>query len=145
MGKKIKLTPRREAEKLAKLALLPREYHAKKRSKYLNVKTKLDGLDGVVFDSRKEANFYSELKLRKIAGEIKQIQRQVRYELIPAQYDINGKLLERSITYIADFVVEFNDGKIEVIDCKCKKIRFPVWVIKRKLMLYIHDIRVLEV
>ena len=56
------------------------------RNKYGNKKTVVDG---ITFDSRKEAKRYQELKLLEKAGEIKDLRRQVKYELIPSQ-KING-------------------------------------------------------
>ena len=68
-------------------------------SKYKSVKTTVDG---IVFDSKKEAQRYQQLKLMEKAGAICDLQRQVKYELIPAQY-INGKCVERAVTYTSDF------------------------------------------
>ena len=63
-------------------------------------------VDGIVFDSKKEAKRYSELLLLEKAGEISDLQRQVKYVLIPAQYaEVNGKrkCIERECVYISDF------------------------------------------
>ena len=103
-------------------------------SKYRNKKVILDG---ITFDSIKESTVYSELKLRKQAGDINGFERQVSYELIPKQ---NG---ERAVIYKADFVVTDGDGTTTVIDVKGVKTRD--YIIKRKLMLYIHKIRIKEV
>ena len=81
------------------------KYHAKKTE-----------LDGITFDSKKEANRYAELKLLERSGAIHNLQRQVRYELIPAQKK-DGKTIERACHYIADFVYEDN-GKTVVEDVK---------------------------
>lgn len=71
-------------------------------------------VNGIKFDSKKEAKRYKDLLLLEQAGIIKDLQRQVKYVLIPAQYapDIigkrgghkRGKLLERECSYVADFV-----------------------------------------
>ena len=95
-----------------------------------------------VFDSKKEAKRYQELLLLERAGEISNLQRQVKYVLIPAQKDGNGKLLEREVSYIADFVYTEN-GKTVVEDAK--GVRTKDFIIKRKLMLWIHGIRIMEV
>lgn len=106
------------------------KYHAKKTE-----------LDGITFDSKKEANRYAELKLLERSGAIHNLQRQVRYELIPAQKK-DGKTVERACHYIADFVYEEN-GKTVVEDVK--GYRTKEYVLKRKLMLQVHGIEVREV
>lgn len=108
------------------------------RSKYGNRKTQRDG---VTFDSRKEARRWSELLLLEKAGAIQSLQRQVRYELLPSQR-IDGKVVERAVHYVADFVYE-QDGAIVVEDTK--GFRTPDYIIKRKLMLWRHGIRISEV
>lgn len=106
--------------------------------KYHSKKTELDG---ITFDSRKEAQRYAELKLLERSGAIHNLQRQVRYELIPAQKK-DGKTIERACHYIADFVYEEN-GKTVVEDVK--GYRTKEYVLKRKLMLQVHGIEVREV
>lgn len=106
------------------------KYHAKKTE-----------LDGITFDSRKEAQRYAELKLLERSGAIHNLRRQVRYELIPAQKK-DGKTIERACHYIADFVYEEN-GKTVVEDVK--GFRTKEYVLKRKLMLQVHGIEVREV
>lgn len=96
---------------------------------------------GEKFDSRKEAKRWGELMLLSRAGQITDLKRQVRYLLIPAQYDEDGRCIERSCTYVADFVYR-KDGELVVEDAKGK--RTPDYVIKRKLMLHVFGIRVLE-
>ena len=68
--------------------------------KYHNRKTRIEN---IVFDSQKEAQRYCELKLLEKKGEISQLQRQVPFELIPAEVGADKKKL-RSIVYLADFV-----------------------------------------
>lgn len=112
---------------------------------------------GIVFDSKKEAKRYSELLLLEKAGAITELQRQVKYVLIPAQREFSneiytkgknkgcfkpGKLLEKECAYIADFVYK-EDGKIVVEDTK--GFRTKDYIIKRKLMLHKHGIRIKEV
>ena len=75
-------------------------------------------MDGIKFDSAKEARRYRELKLLEDAGEITDLRRQVRYELIPAQR-IGGKLVERKVDYVADFTyIRTKDLKLIVEDVK---------------------------
>lgn len=99
--------------------------------------------DGVKFDSRKEARRWSELSLLEEAGAIQNLQRQVRFELLPSQR-IDGKVVERAVHYVADFVYEL-DGEKVVEDTKSPATRTPVYIVKRKLMLWMHGIRIKEV
>lgn len=108
-----------------------------KKSKYKNKKVTYDGIE---FDSIKEARRYQELKLLLRAGAISDLRLQVPYELIPAQY-INSKCVERAVKYIADFVYAEN-GKEVVEDAK--GVRTDTYKIKKKLMLYVHGIRLKE-
>jgi len=108
------------------------------RSKYHNKKVVVDG---IAFDSKKEARRYSELLLLERAGAIQGLQRQVKFELIPSQrYD--GKVVERPCHYIADFTYHEN-GNLIVEDTKGLKTKD--YIIKRKLLLYLCGIRIREV
>lgn len=122
-------------------------------SKYHNLKTRVS--NGRIADSRKEARRYEELLLLQRAGRISNLRTQVPYELIPAQYETyerygkNGnrlkdgiKLVERAVNYVADFVYLEGD-KLVVEDTK--GVRTPDYIIKRKLMLHIHGIRIQEI
>lgn len=102
--------------------------------KYHNKKVTVNGLD---FGSLKEAMHYTELVLRQKRGEIKNLQTQVKFELIPKQ----GK--ERACCYIADFVYEDKDGHKIVEDVKgSKQMITDVFKIKKKLMKKVYDIDV---
>lgn len=103
-------------------------------AKYGNTKVEVDG---VPFDSKREATRWQELRLLERAGEISDLRRQVRYELVPK---LPG---ERPVDYIADFVYRDKNGNEVVEDVK--GVRTPVYVIKRKLMLWRHGIRIQEV
>lgn len=100
---------------------------------------------GEVFDSRKEADRWCQLKLLERAGEIEGLCRQVRFILIPAQLE-GGKVAEREVCYVADFLYR-RDGKLVVEDAKGLKrgAAYELFVIKRKLMRQVHGIRVVEV
>lgn len=100
-------------------------------------------IDGMVFDSKHEANRWCELKYMERAGLIKDLKRQVPFELLPSQR-INGRVKERSVRYLADFVYKQN-GKTIVEDAKSPATRTKEYIIKRKLMLYILGIEVIEV
>lgn len=100
-------------------------------------------VDGIKFDSQKEATRWQELKILEKAGKIKGLKRQVKYSLLPDQRDENGKIIERAVNYIADFVYIEKDGSIVCEDTKGYKTK--EYIIKRKLMLYMHGIRIKEV
>lgn len=108
-------------------------------SKYRNKKTVVDGK---VFASNQEARRYTELTLMARGGLITDLRCQVAFELIPAQRD-RGKLVERPVSYIADFVYLDSNGKTVVEDVKGVATRD--YIIKRKLMLERHGIRIQEV
>ena len=111
-------------------------------SKYGN--KKVETPDGV-FDSKKEYQRWCELKLLEKAGEISFLQRQVPFELIPAQREWVGtksKVIERAVNYIADFVYMEN-GKMVAEDTKGFKTK--EYIIKRKLLLKEWGIRIREV
>ena len=103
------------------------------------------------FDSKKESKRYQELLLMERAGVISDLKRQVPFQLIPPQREQDtigkrgglhkGALIERAVTYFADFVYE-QDGKTVVEDTK--GLRTADYIIKRKLMLWVHGIRIKE-
>ena len=107
-------------------------------AKYRNSKTVVDGM---TFDSKKEALRYRELRLLERAGKISGLQCQVKFELLPAQRQ-GGKVVERPVRYIADFV--YTENGTQVVE-DAKGVRTMDFIIKRKLMLYKHGIRVREV
>jgi len=103
----------------------------KPRSKYGSVKCKVDG---ITFDSKREAKVYGQLKLLEKSGIVKSFERQVPYK-----FEKNGE----RIVYKADFVVTFKDGHTEVWDAK--GVRTDVYIIKKKLMKMFFDIDIVEV
>lgn len=105
-------------------------------------------IDGITFDSRKEAQRYRELKLLLLTGQIIGLQMQVPFELVPAQYEETGevyskgsrkgqpkqgKCIEKSVVYLADFVY-IEDGRRIVEDVK--GMRTKDYILKRKLFRY---------
>lgn len=115
----------------ADLILSGRGLRLKPRRKYLN-RPKLG------FASKKEARRSQELELLVKAGEISHLERQVKFELIPKQEG------ERAVSYVADFVYRMGKARI-VEDTKSESTRKNrEYVIKRKLMLYHRNIRILE-
>lgn len=122
-----------------------------RKNKYHSKKVEFDG---IVFDSKKEAKRFAELSLLETAGTISDLQRQVKYVLIPAQREPDtvgarggikkGKVIEKECSYIADFVYKdltLNETVVE--DTKGFKTRD--YIIKRKLMLSVHGIRIKEI
>lgn len=93
------------------------KYHAKRTS-----------VDGIVFDSKREADRYLVLKGMEEDGTIEDLRRQVRYELVPA-FDVDGKHY-RPVFYVADFVY-MEDGKEVVEDVK--GMRTDTYRLKSKL------------
>ncbi len=112
----------------------------KKRGKY--GAQKVTTADGETYDSKKEYRRGQQLKELASAGKIKSLHRQVKYELIPAQRDKDGKLIERSCSYVADFVYKDENDNVIVEDTK--GLKTAEYIIKRKLMLYKYGIRVVE-
>jgi hypothetical protein len=116
-------------------------------------------IDGEVFDSKREAKRYQELKLLERCGAIKDLKRQVVFELIPVQREkstkvykkgrkkgqpIEGKIIEKAVSYIADFVyIDNATGKKVVEDSKGYHTKD--YILKRKMLLYFHGIKIQEV
>lgn len=123
------------------MARLKTKYHSRKVVR-----------DGETFDSVKEYRRFCELSLLQKAGAITELQRQVEFELIPTQREPDtvgvrggikkGKVIELGVKYVADFVYNEN-GKKVVEDTKGFKTKD--YIIKRKLMLYVHGIRIKEI
>ena len=112
--------------------------------------------EGMRFDSKRELKRWTELLLLQEAGAIRDLKRQVKFELVPTQYESyerkskKGKLLkpgvyaaEKSVNYYADFTYYTQDGEYVVEDAK--GYRTQAYIIKRKLMLYLRGIRIREV
>lgn len=121
------------------------------RSKYHNRKITRDG---ETFDSIKEYNRYCELKLLERAGEITELRRQVKFKLLPTMREPvcemssqgvfkKGKVIERGVDYVADFVYKNKIG-FEVVE-DAKGVRTKEYILKRKMMLYFHHIRIKEI
>lgn len=107
------------------------------RSKYGAHKVKTE--EGT-FDSKKEYKRYLELKRQEEVGIIKNLGRQVKFLLIPAQ---KGKERnERSCSYKADFV--YRKGSTLIVE-DVKGVKTPEYIIKRKLMKQVYDIEIIEV
>lgn len=109
----------------------------KPKSKFNNVKMEIDGY---IFDSKKEAEFYGTLKLQKQAGLIKDFQMQVKYDIVVNTIHIAN--------YFLDFLVVNLDDSIDYIDIKGKDaktnkfIKTGVFALKKKLVEAIYKINI---
>lgn len=123
-------------------------------------------LNGIEFDSKREAQRYSELRLLERTGKITDLRLQVEYELIPAHFEdaptgevykrgerkgepkMKTVCVERGVSYTADFVYKENGTEI-VEDAKGfrdpESATYKVFILKRKMMLYFYGIKVKEV
>lgn len=118
----------RQLAKKTRMEEIADEENPEKKSKYSSAKT---DIDGIRFDSKKEAEFYAELKLREKVGEITHLRLQPRY-LLQEAFRHEGKQY-REIEYVADF--EYIENGITVV-VDVKGFRTAVYMIKRKLFLY---------
>jgi hypothetical protein len=108
------------------------------RGKFHNVKMVVGG---ITFDSRAEARRYLVLVEMEQAGEITNLRRQVKFELIPSVRILGSKRATPALRYVADFVYD-QGGKTIVEDVK--GLLTPVYKIKRHLMKHIFNIDILE-
>lgn len=100
--------------------------------------------DGKTFDSQKEAQRYAELRLLERGKVISDLRWQVKFDLLPVQKGADGKVIERAVSYVADFTyVDKRTGEFIVEDAKGMKTK--EYILKRKMMLYFHGIRIMEV
>lgn len=119
------------------------KYHAKKVS-----------ILGVEFDSKKEGMRWLLLKDMERAGEIRDLQRQVSFELLPAIWrdevvhlktkdKVERRLVQRAVHYVADFVYTTREGRTIVEDTK--GVRLPEYILKKKMMLALKGIEITEI
>ena len=100
----------------------PNKYNARKTTVY-----------GITFDSKREAEYYLLLREKQCLGEIKSIDLQPTYTLLEGFRDNTGKE-QKPITYTADFLVEYDDGRREVIEVK--GVRTRDYLLRKKLFLH---------
>lgn len=122
------------------------QYH-----KYKNKKVEFDGHK---FDSRHEAERYIILRDKALRNEIQGLELQKKFVLIPTQRapdtvnsrgkPVKGKVIEKECAYYADFVYFDNKTQQFVVE-DAKGMKTEVYRIKKKLMLYVHKIRIKEV
>ena len=104
------------------------KYHAKKTT-----------IDGIEFDSAKEAKRYAKLRAMEEAGKIQHLRLQVPFEILPS-FECDG-VKYRGMSYVADFVY-YRAGKVVVEDCKGFKT--AEYKMKKKLMAYMNHINIEE-
>ena len=93
--------------------------------------------DGRIFPSAKERKRYEELLILEKIGEIASLTCQDKWTLIPRQEG------ERAVTYTSDFQYFDRQGKLHVEDSK--GCRTQQYIIRRKLMLWVHGVKIEEV
>lgn len=107
-------------------------------NKYRNKKVRLDGK---IFDSKKEAYRYAELKMLEKCGVIENLELQPVF-LLQESFKKNGKTF-RKIEYIADFKY-IKNGNVVVEDAKGMKTE--VYKLKKKLFEYKYpELKITEV
>lgn len=109
---------------------------ARRASKYRAKKTVVDGIE---FDSAKEAKRFVKLREMQEAGMIQGLRLQVPFEILPS-FECDG-VKYRGMKYISDFVY-YRDGEQVVEDCKGFKT--PEYKMKKKLMAYLNHINIEE-
>ncbi|KAF1366765.1 DUF1064 domain-containing protein [Yokenella regensburgei] len=101
---------------------------ATKKTKYGNKKTVIDD---ITFDSKKEADYYCELKLLKKAGRVRTFLMQVPFHL------------PGGVVYKADFMVFYDDGLVDVVDTK--GVRTQVYILKKKQVEALYPVTIREI
>lgn len=104
-------------------------------SKYGNKRT-----DG--YASKREAKRAAELKAMQAVGAISELREQVPFLLIPKAIGPDGRVIERATHYVADFVYRDANGVERIEDVK--GMRTDIYKLKRKLMLFVHGLRIME-
>lgn len=104
------------------------KYHAKKTT-----------IDGIEFDSAKEARRYTKLRDMEEEGKIQHLRLQVPFELVPS-FECDG-VKYRGMKYVADFVY-CRDGKQIVEDVK--GVKTAEYKLKKKLMAYVNHVNIEE-
>ena len=124
-----RITPDEYRALLARKSKRENKYHANKTGTHA---------------SQKEHGRAGQLQIKLRAGLISNLREQVKYELIPHFKDENGNVIERAVSYIADFVYTDNTTGQTIVE-DTKGYRTKDYIIKRKLMLSVHGIRIKEI
>lgn len=107
-------------------------------SKYHNNKVEINGIK---FDSKKEAEYYLYLKSLLKEGKIKDLKLQTRFELQPS-FKLNNKTI-RAITYKADFTFYDANNRYHIVDVKGFKTK--EYLLKKKLLEYKYETEIEEI
>ena len=111
-------------KKAAELGIIPKQAKSKYHSRKVTI-------DGHTFDSKRESEYYLELKLRKKANDILDFELQPEFVLQDG-FRRDGKAI-RAIKYIADFRIIHKDFSVEIVDVK--GVITKEYAIKKKLLL----------
>ena len=107
-------------------------------TKYGNIKTVVDGIK---FDSKKEATFYGRLKMMKRSYMVSRFELQPVFEY-EVHYSANGRTFKQKRKYIADFKVFYPDGRVEIWDVKgCKT---AIYKQKKKIVENLYQVKIIE-
>lgn len=109
-------------------------------TKYKAIKTTIDG---ITFDSKKEARRYQELKLMEKAGVIDHLHLQPKFEILPKHKDIEGNTV-RAVVYKADFHYFDLEQRIWIVE-DVKGFKTPLYKLKKKLVEHKHKIKIVEI
>ncbi|MCL1944877.1 MAG: DUF1064 domain-containing protein [Firmicutes bacterium] len=111
-------------------------------NKYGNQRTTIDN---IIFDSKKEAERYLQLKLMQKGGVIRNLELQKRIEILPKLEAIKqGEKAKRAVCYVADFVYEVvATGQVVIEDAK--GVRTDVYKLKKRLLRQLHGKIIVEV
>lgn len=116
-------------------------YFNKKWNKYKNKKIVVDN---ILFDSKKEANYYIYLKMLEDTGKIIDLELQKKF-ILQQGFKLNGKTY-RAINYIADFVYKDLKGQVHVVDVKSEATKKDkVYRLKKKMLAYKFGIEIEEI
>lgn len=102
-----------------------------------SIRSKYGAVKVAGYASKAEARRAYELSAAQSAGVITELREQVRWKILPSQ---DG---ERPVHYVADFQYRDCNGQLVVEDVK--GVKTPVYILKRKMMLFVHGIKIREV
>ncbi len=103
-------------------------------------------IDGITFDSKKEAAYYMKLKaLKKAKNETDRV---VLIEFQPKfpysiNYQANEKVYRCKAFYKADFKVTYADKRVEIVDVKGFKT--ATYKRKKRIIERLYDFKIIEV
>jgi len=134
---------RKSSKRPSSLEQLVREISGEPKNKFNAVKKTVDGIK---FDSTREAKRYEELKLLERAGKIKSLRVQVSYPLVKSVKYKNAKRAKPEMIYTADFEYwDIENNELVVEDVKSvATAKLTDYIMRRHMMLAFHGIEVFE-